>query len=240
MTRPPLYVRRPFLAGLLRQLPLLAVLVVVGVGLLAGHLRPLAPRLVVIGLALLGAAVLRLLLPVRRVGFLAVRSRPVDVVLLAGTGSGADRDRAGDPVPLSPARAPPRRAAAGDRLPAMAEKSRQGKVTVVGAGFYGSTTALRLAEYDVFETVVLTDIVEGKPEGIALDMNQSRPIEGFETKIVGVGGGSYEGTESSDVVVITAGLPRKPGMSRMDLIETNAKIVRSGRREHRRRPRPTP
>jgi malate dehydrogenase len=108
----------------------------------------------------------------------------------------------------------------------MAEKARQGKVTVVGAGFYGSTTALRLAEYDVFETVVLTDIVEGKPEGIALDMNQSRPIEGFETQIVGVGGGSYEGTEGSDVVVITAGLPRKPGMSRMDLIETNAKIVR--------------
>src|SRR5215211_8295815 len=57
-------------------------------------------------------------------------------------------------------------------------------------------------------------------------MNQSRPIEGFETKIVGVGGGSYEGTEGSDVVVVTAGLPRKPGMSRMDLIETNAKIVR--------------
>jgi malate dehydrogenase len=108
----------------------------------------------------------------------------------------------------------------------MSEKPRQGKVTVVGAGFYGSTTALRLAEYDVFETVVLTDIVEGKPEGIALDMNQSRPIEGFETKIVGVGGGSYEGTEGSDVVVVTAGLPRKPGMSRMDLIETNAKIVR--------------
>jgi malate dehydrogenase len=109
----------------------------------------------------------------------------------------------------------------------MAEKTRKGKVTVVGAGFYGSTTALRLAEYDIFETVVLTDIVEGKPEGIALDMNQSRPIEGFETKVVGVGGGSYEGTENSDVVVITAGLPRKPGMSRMDLIETNAKIVRS-------------
>ena len=61
----------------------------------------------------------------------------------------------------------------------MAERS--GKVTVVGAGFYGSTTAQRLAEYDVFETVVLTDIVEGKPEGLALDLNQSRPIEGFET-----------------------------------------------------------
>jgi malate dehydrogenase len=114
----------------------------------------------------------------------------------------------------------------GDRLTAMADKSRTGKVTVVGAGFYGSTTALRLAEYDIFETVVLTDIIEGKPEGVALDMNQSRPIEGFETTVVGVGGGSYEGTENSDVVVITAGLPRKPGMSRMDLIETNAKIVR--------------
>jgi len=101
------------------------------------------------------------------------------------------------------------------------------KVTVVGAGFYGSTTAQRLAEYSVFDTVVLTDIIEGKPEGLALDLNQSRPIEGFETKVVGVGGGSYEGTEGSDIVVITAGLPRKPGMSRMDLIETNAKIVRS-------------
>jgi malate dehydrogenase len=108
--------------------------------------------------------------------------------------------------------------------------ARQGKVTVVGAGFYGSTTAMRLAEYDIFETVVLTDIVEGKPEGIALDMNQSRAIEGFETKVVGatttVDGGGYEATANSDVVVITAGLPRKPGMSRMDLIEVNAKIVR--------------
>jgi len=101
------------------------------------------------------------------------------------------------------------------------------KVTVVGAGFYGSTTAQRLAEYDLFDTVVLTDIVEGKPEGIALDLNQARPIEGYETKVVGVGGGSYDGTEGSDVVVVTAGLPRKPGMSRMDLLETNAKIVRS-------------
>ena len=71
----------------------------------------------------------------------------------------------------------------GARLAAMADKPRNGKVTVVGAGFYGSTTALRLAEYDVFETVVLTDIVEGKPEGLALDMNQSRPIEGFETRV---------------------------------------------------------
>jgi malate dehydrogenase len=105
------------------------------------------------------------------------------------------------------------------------------KITVVGAGFYGSTTAMRLAEYDIFDTVFLTDIVEGKPEGLALDMNQSRPIEGFETKIVGVttgaDGSGYDVTAGSDIVVITAGLPRKPGMSRMDLIETNAKIVRS-------------
>ncbi len=63
--------------------------------------------------------------------------------------------------------------------------ARKGKVTVVGAGFYGSTTAQRLAEYDIFDEVVLTDIIEGKPEGLALDMNQSRPIEGFETKVTG-------------------------------------------------------
>lgn len=108
--------------------------------------------------------------------------------------------------------------------------ARSGKVTVVGAGFYGSTTALRLAEYDIFETVVLTDILEGKPEGLALDMNQSRSIEGFETKIVGATttpeGAGYEATAGSEVVVITAGLPRKPGMSRMDLIGVNAGIVR--------------
>ncbi|HEX6921321.1 MAG TPA: malate dehydrogenase [Actinomycetes bacterium] len=108
--------------------------------------------------------------------------------------------------------------------------ARKGKVTVVGAGFYGSTTAQRLAEYDILEEVVLTDIVEGKPEGLALDMNQSRPIEGFETKVVGQttgpNGEGYEAIAGSDIVVITAGLPRKPGMSRMDLIETNAKIVR--------------
>ena len=108
--------------------------------------------------------------------------------------------------------------------------SRSGKVTVVGAGFYGSTTALRLAEYDIFETVVLTDILEGKPEGLALDMNQSRSIEGFETKIIGATttaeGAGYEATAGSEIVVITAGLPRKPGMSRMDLIGVNAGIVR--------------
>ena len=105
-----------------------------------------------------------------------------------------------------------------------------GKVTVVGAGFYGSTTAMRLAEYNIFDTVVLTDILEGKPEGLALDMNQSRSIEGFETKVIGAttsaDGAGYEATANSDVVIITAGLPRKPGMSRMDLIGVNAGIVR--------------
>jgi malate dehydrogenase len=112
----------------------------------------------------------------------------------------------------------------------MSATARRGKATVVGAGFYGSTTAQRLAEYDVFATVVLTDIVEGKPEGLALDLNQSRPIEGFETTVVGATttpeGDGYEATADSDVVVITAGLPRKPGMSRMDLLGVNAKIVR--------------
>ena len=108
--------------------------------------------------------------------------------------------------------------------------ARSGKVAVIGAGFYGSTTAMRSAEYDIFETVVLTDVVEGKAEGLALDMNQSRPIQNFETKIVGQttlpDGTGYEAIKDSSIVVITAGLPRKPGMSRMDLIETNAKIVR--------------
>ena len=108
--------------------------------------------------------------------------------------------------------------------------TRSGKVTVVGAGFYGSTTAQRLAEYDIFDEVVLTDIVDGKPEGLALDMNQSRPIEGFETRVTGQttgpAGEGYEAIAGSDIVIITAGLPRKPGMSRMDLIGVNAKIVR--------------
>ena len=109
--------------------------------------------------------------------------------------------------------------------------ARSGKVTVVGAGFYGSTTAQRLAEYDIFDEVVLTDIIDGKPEGLALDMSQSRPIEGFETTVTGQttgqDGAGYEAIAGSKIVVITAGLPRKPGMSRMDLIGVNAGIVRS-------------
>ncbi len=106
-----------------------------------------------------------------------------------------------------------------------------GKVTVVGAGFYGSTTAQRLAEYDILDEVVLTDIVPGRPAGIALDINQSRAIEGFATRVTGVttggDGSGYEAIAGSAVVVVTAGLPRKPGMSRMDLLATNAGIVRA-------------
>src|SRR5947209_20074571 len=85
---------------------------------------------------------------------------------------------------------------------------RRGKVTVVGAGFYGSTTAQRLAEYDIFEEVVLTDIIEGKPEGLALDMNQSRPVEGLETKVTGQSTGpageGYEAIAGLDILVVTA------------------------------------
>jgi len=98
------------------------------------------------------------------------------------------------------------------------------KITVVGAGKYGSTTVQRLAEADLADVVVMTDIVEGLPQGLALDMNQSRPIERYRTTVVGTN--DYADTAGSDVVVITAGLPRKPGMSRMDLLEVNAKIVK--------------
>jgi malate dehydrogenase len=97
------------------------------------------------------------------------------------------------------------------------------KVTIVGAGFYGSTTAQRIAEADIVDEVVMVDIIEDRPQGLALDMMQSRPIERFETRITGAN--DYGATAGSDVCVITAGLPRKPGMSRMDLLEVNAKIV---------------
>ena len=97
------------------------------------------------------------------------------------------------------------------------------KITVVGAGKYGSTTVQRLAEKGICDEVVMTDIIEDLPQGLALDMNQSRPLEGFATRVVGANG--YEETAGSDVAVITAGVPRKPGMSRMDLLEVNAKIV---------------
>jgi malate dehydrogenase len=97
------------------------------------------------------------------------------------------------------------------------------KVSIAGAGFYGSTLAQRVAEAGYADEVVLTDIVEGKPQGLALDLMQSRPLVGFETRVTGSNG--YEETSGSNICVITAGLPRKPGMSRMDLLETNARIV---------------
>ncbi|HYT09871.1 MAG TPA: malate dehydrogenase [Mycobacteriales bacterium] len=128
-------------------------------------------------------------------------SRPADPAAGAGSGFGAAGTTSGH-----------------------AGGTRSGRVSVIGAGFYGSTTAQRLAEYDIFDSVALVDIIEGKPQGVALDINQSRPIEGFETKLLG--SNDYDVTAGSDIVVITAGLPRKPGMSRMDLLETNAKIVR--------------
>lgn len=97
------------------------------------------------------------------------------------------------------------------------------KVTVVGAGNVGSNTARRIAEKNLADEVVMTDIVEGLPQGLALDINQSAPVEGFESLVIGTN--EYADTAGSDVVVITAGLPRKPGMSRMDLLDANSEIV---------------
>jgi len=97
------------------------------------------------------------------------------------------------------------------------------KVTVVGAGFYGSTLAARVAEAGYATEVVLTDVVEGRPQGLALDLMQSRPLAGFETRVVGTN--RYDETACSDICVVTAGVPRKPGMSRSDLLGVNAGIV---------------
>src|SRR5258705_10297712 len=96
------------------------------------------------------------------------------------------------------------------------------KITVVGAGNVGATAAHWLAAKELGD-VVLVDIVEGVPQGKALDLAQAAPIEGYDVKLVGTN--TYDGTENSDVVIITAGLPRKPGMSRDDLLKTNAEIV---------------
>ncbi len=99
------------------------------------------------------------------------------------------------------------------------------KITVIGAGNVGATTACKLAEKDFANELVLLDIVEGIPQGKALDLWESAPIEGFDTRCSGTN--SYEETAASDIVVVTAGLPRKPGMSRDDLLDANAKIVKS-------------
>ena len=96
------------------------------------------------------------------------------------------------------------------------------KVTVVGAGNVGATAAQRIVEKQLAD-VVLIDIVEGLPQGKALDMMQSAATEGFDTEIIGTN--DYADTANSDVVVITAGIARKPGMSRDDLLKTNANIV---------------
>jgi malate dehydrogenase len=98
------------------------------------------------------------------------------------------------------------------------------KVTVVGSGFVGQTTAMRIVERGLAE-VALIDIVEGLPQGLALDLRQAAPIERFEPAITGTN--DYADTAGSDVVVVTAGFPRQPGMSRMDLLGKNAGIVRS-------------
>jgi malate dehydrogenase len=98
------------------------------------------------------------------------------------------------------------------------------KITVVGAGNVGATTAQRVAEKELAGTVVVVDVVEGIPQGKGLDQWQSAPIEGFDSRIVGTNG--YDETADSDIVIITAGIARKPGMSRDDLLNTNAGIVK--------------
>lgn len=102
------------------------------------------------------------------------------------------------------------------------------KITVVGAGNVGGTTAQRLAEKDTYD-VVLVDIVEGVPQGKALDITQAGPVCGYSTRVIGTNG--YDETAGSSIAVITSGIPRKPGMSRDELLATNAKVVRSVVRE---------
>ena len=98
------------------------------------------------------------------------------------------------------------------------------KITVVGAGNVGATTAQRLAEKELARHVVMVDVAEGIPQGKGLDQWESAPIEGFDSRIIGTN--SYDETEGSEIVVITAGIARQPGMSRDDLLNTNAGIVK--------------
>ena len=97
-------------------------------------------------------------------------------------------------------------------------------ITVVGAGNVGATTAQRIAEKELARRVVMVDVAEGIPQGKGLDQWESAPVEGFDTRVIGTNG--YDETEGSDIVVITAGIARKPGMSRDDLLNTNAGIVK--------------
>ena len=99
------------------------------------------------------------------------------------------------------------------------------KITVVGAGNVGATAAQRIAEKELARAVVMVDVAEGIPQGKGLDQWQSAPIEGFDSRVIGTNG--YDETAGSDIVVITAGIARKPGMSRDDLLNTNAGIVKS-------------
>jgi malate dehydrogenase len=98
------------------------------------------------------------------------------------------------------------------------------KISIIGAGFVGATAAHWAAERELGD-VVLVDILEGIPQGKALDLFESSPIEGFDAKVIGTNG--YEETKGSDVVIITSGVPRKPGMSREDLLDINKKIIES-------------
>jgi len=104
-------------------------------------------------------------------------------------------------------------------------RNKMKKITVVGAGNVGASTVQRLAEKQLAEEVVLIDIIEGLPQGKALDIRESAPVERFDTKVTGTN--EYKDTANSGIVIITAGLPRKPGMTRDDLLFTNAKIVKS-------------
>lgn len=106
------------------------------------------------------------------------------------------------------------------------------KITVVGAGHVGATTAQRIAEKELAEQVVLVDIIEGVPQGKGLDQWESAPIEGFDTRIIGAN--DYGPAAGSDIYVVTAGIARKPGMSRDDLVKTNAGIIKAVSEEIRK------
>ncbi len=99
------------------------------------------------------------------------------------------------------------------------------KITVVGAGHVGATTAQRLAEKELAREVVLIDVIEGIPQGKGLDQWESAPIEGFDTRIIG--SNDYGPAAASDLFIVTAGIARKPGMTRDDLLRTNVAIVKS-------------